>query len=228
MAKKLIATLLMAIIALTGVLSVTASAAVTVNEKIPAPIVVKHTVLGDIPTKISLNEKGATTYYDTNGTERYIVLELPEGTDGRIYYWTTGMKKYTKYTEPFKVNKNTTIKFYTYSNKQRSVIKTLRYKFATKAYPINPETGNILSLNVYAKEYDITFGHFREGSDIYYTLDGTKATNKSTKWNPGDLIHLSGTTKISVVAYHPDYTYVRSNYVYTIDPEDPKASSGLY
>lgn len=228
MAKKFIAALLMAIIAVTGILSVTASAAVTVNKKIPAPLVVKHTVIGDIPTSIQLNETGATTYYDTNGTERYIVLELPEGTKGKIYYKTTGMKKYTKYTEPIKLDKNTTIKFYTYSNKQRSVIKTLRYKFATKAYPINPKTGNILALNVYAKEYDITFGHFREGSEIYYTLDGTKATNKSTKWNPGDLIHLSGTTKISVVAYHPDYTCVRSEYVYTIDPDNPSASAGLY
>lgn len=227
MKKKFLAMFLIALISLTGLLSISASAATPVNKKIAAPNIGYWYEFFGTVEPLKPNKASKNTYYDFTTDSREIVLYLDDGAKGTIYYKTSDMSKYKKYTKPFEVSESTTIKYYTYKNKQRSVVKTMKYVFATQAVAAHPATGLGLDYRVFAGEQDITFGGFREGSTVYYTLDGTKATKKSTKWNPGEPIHLSGTTKISVVAYHPDYKAYRNSYEFTIDPTNPEAHEFL-
>ena len=217
MIKRILSVILCAVIMCTGIIGVTASA-IDVNESIQAPDI----YLNPLPTKLSTT----STYYVTSADEFSFKLQLPvTQKEGTIYYWHTGMDKYTKYTEPVTLKENSTIKFYTYKNKQRSVIKTFKVKFVTKAFPILNDAGMATMTSATYKEgFEITLGGFREGSRVYYTLDGTKATVKSTKYKAGDTVKITSDTTLYVVAYHPDYTCIRSKYVYKIDAnaEDAK------
>ena len=150
-------------------------------------------------------------------------FQLPASQKGTIYDWHSEMDKakYVKYKgEEFTLTKDGKIKFYTYYNKQRSGVKTLKVKFITKAFAGIP--GIICSVDqipngTYKEPFEFMFGGFRPGTTIYYTTDGTKATTKSTKWFWGDCITVDKDMTISVLALHPDYTGSRFTYKFKID-----------
>ena len=214
MIKRIISITLCAIIMCTGLLSVTASAAVTQNNSIKAPIIIRA------GAALATNK----TYYVTDAVAPIFKLQLPAGQKGTVYYWHSEMDKakYVKYNnEKFTLTKDGTIKFYTYYNKQRSAVKTFKVKFITKAYVGIP--GIIYSVDqipngTYKEPFKFMFGGFRLGTKVYYTTDGTKATTKSTEWFYGDCITVDKDMTISVLALHPDYTGSRFTYKFKIDP----------
>ena len=214
MIKRIISITLCAIIMCTGLLSVTASAAVTQNISIKAPIIT--TWFED--TK-SITGK---TYYEYDWDEKSFKLKLPANQNGTIYYWHSEMSKakYIKYKgEKITLTEDGTIKFYTYYNKQRSTVKTLKVKFATRAVPVVPGTYDSIVLSgTYNSSFNIMLNGMRPGSKIYYTVDGTKATDKSTRYRRDSIITIDKDTTLSVIVYNPDYTCIRVTYKYKIDP----------
>lgn len=219
MIKRIISITLCAIIMCTGLLSVTASAAVTQNNNIKAPTIIR---VGDPDNLLATNK----TYYVTTAKAPSFELKLPSSQKtGSIYYWCSTMDKtkYVKYKgEKIQMSSDGTIKFFTRYNKQRSEIKTLKVKFITKAFAGIP--GIIWSVDqipqgTYKEPFEFMFGGFRPGTKVYYTTDGTKATTKSTEWFYGECITVDKDMTISVLAIHPDYIGSRFTYKFKIDPD---------
>lgn len=89
--KKLISILLVAIIAMSGLMSVPASAAtVKVSNKIAAPILSTNGLYGEdgrnTTTTVEVRHNVGKRYNNFTDDPYYCTLELPEGTKGTIYY----------------------------------------------------------------------------------------------------------------------------------------------
>lgn len=157
--KKLISILLVAIIAVSGLMSVPASAAtVKVSSKIAAPILVTNGLYGedgkDVSTEVEMRHNVAKRYNKRSDAPYYCTLELPEGTKGTIYYKTSSMHKYKKYTKQFKISKDTVLKFYTRKGNLKSATQSVDFKWVVE--PV------LVYTNEYGRAVHIDSGRYED------------------------------------------------------------------
>lgn len=221
--KKLISILLVAVIAISGLMSVPASAAtVKVSDKIAAPILYTNGLYGeedkDYKSDVIIRHNIGKRYNDFTDDPYYCTLELPEGTKGTIYYKTSSMSKYKKYTKQFKISKNTTLKFYTRRGNLRSATQTVDFKWVVE--PV------LVYINEYGRSAHIDSGRYnewldieprtvRKGAEIYYTTDGTTPSRKSKKLEKNRGIIINKDTELKVIAYLDGYTSIVSTFYFT-------------
>lgn len=221
--KKLVSILLVAVIAISGLMSVPASAAtVKVSNKIAAPILYTNGLYGEDAKSekdtVEIRHNVGKRYNDSADDPYYCTLELPEGTKGTIYYKTSSMSKYKKYTKQFKISKNTTLKFYTRKGNLKSATQSVDFKWTVE--PI------LVYINEYGRSVHIDSGRYtewldieprtvRDGAEIYYTTDGTTPTHNSKKLEKNRGIIMNKDTELKVIAYLDGYTSIVSIFYFT-------------
>lgn len=150
---------------LTAVVVAATSFSVPVQEFIGANVVAEAATTVAIPTS---NRKSAT--YSCSGN---LKITLSCATSGAtIYYSANGGKTYRRYSKPFYITKNTTIKVRAYKDGVYSKTRTYTYKMTPK-YNINLDSGT------YNGKQTIKLSSPVSGVKFYYTLDGSTPTTKS-------------------------------------------------
>lgn len=117
--------------------------------------------------------------------------------DAVIYYTTDGKTptvKSTRYVEPFKIDASMTVKAIAVKQgREPSDVAEAIYMLATENPVITPDGGSFMG------EARISIQCKTEDADIYYTIDETKPTEKSTKYTAPFTIDSSKTVKAFAV-----------------------------
>ncbi|MDE6031176.1 MAG: chitobiase/beta-hexosaminidase C-terminal domain-containing protein [Oscillospiraceae bacterium] len=127
-------------------------------------------------------------------------------TAGATIYYSTG-GKYKKYTKPFNITKSTTVKCYSQKNGEKS--KTVSLK-----YTLKPKINVSLSAGTYYTAQNVTLSSPVSGVSLYYTLDGSKPTKSSSKYNGS--IKITESSTLRVLAVKKGWTSNYSQVDYTI------------
>lgn len=195
-----------------AVISATAFSA-PVQQLIGADITAEAAVTVKTPTA---NKKSGT--YMVTGSMKIILSCATE--DALIYYSTNGGETYKRYTKPFYISKNTSIKFYAKKDGVLSKATTRTYKLAPK-FTITPNAGT------YNGTQTVKLSSKVSGVKFYYTLDGSKPTTKSTLYTAKG-ITIDKTCKLRILTYKSGWTsrYVTKNYtIPTVKDEEVSFSS---
>ncbi len=139
-------------------------------------------------------DKPAGTYADS----AFVQLKSERATD--IYYTTDGSmpdRTKQKYYKGFALYKTTTVKAVSYYGDQIGEVKDFVYiinpSLGIKSPKISPVQGT------YTREKYITMKAADENTAVYYTLDGTTPTTKSTLYKSGFMIKASTVVKAIAV-----------------------------
>lgn len=146
--------------------------------------------------------KKAGTYYVTSRMK----LELSCATTGATIYYKVNDGSYKKYTEPFYITKNSTVKTYAKKNGVNSGVKTYAYKFKAKVTAA-PDAGT------YTGEQTVKLTTKASGVKIYYTTDGSVPTRSSALYTSAG-IKISKTGKLRLLVTKTGWTgyYLTKNY----------------
>lgn len=192
------------------------------SEKIAAPILATKGLYGDtdaiVSTEVILHHNVGKRYNDKNDSPYYCTLELSGGTKGTIYYKTSSMSKYKKYTKQFKISKNTTLKFYTRKGNFRSATQSVDFKWTVEpvlVYINDQGWSSHIDSGRYTEWLDIEPRTVRDGSEIYYTTDGSTPSRKSKKFDASTSIIMNKDTELKVIAYLDGYTSIISTFYFT-------------
>lgn len=131
-------------------------------------------------------------------------VSLKCNTAGATIYYSTG-GKYIKYTKPFSITKSTTVKCYSRKNGEKS--KTVSIK-----YTLKPKINVSLSSGTYYTAQNVTISSPVSGVSLYYTLDGSKPTKSSSKYNGSIQITESSTLRVLAVKTGWTSNYAQVNY----------------
>lgn len=143
---------------------------------------------------------GGNSIYSTGKT----LVTLKCATTGADIYYSTG-GKYIKYTKPFTITKNTTVKCYSVKDGKKSAAVSRRYYLYPKL------TASAASGRYYS-EINVKLSTPVSGVKIYYTLDGSKPTAQSKLYTGP--IKISKSTTLNAVALKSGWTkrYITCNY----------------
>lgn len=128
------------------------------------------------------------------------------------------MPKYKKYTKQLKISKNTTLKFYTRKGNLRSATQSVDFKWVVEpvlVYINEFGWSSHIDSGRYTEWLDVEPRTRRDGSEIYYTTDGTTPSRKSKKLEKNRGIIINKDTELKVIAYLDGYTSIVSTFYFT-------------
>jgi len=124
-----------------------------------------------------------------------------------IYYSVNGAA-YKKYTSALKISKNTTLKVYAKYNGKKSSVVTYTYKLV-------PKITASLKGGEYEGAQNVKLTTKLKNVKLYYTLDGTKPTKKSTPYTKAG-INITDSCKLRVLAVKSGWSSKYYTYNYSI------------
>lgn len=150
--------------------------------------------------------------------------ETPNST---IYYTVDGRipnKNSLKYTTPFTVDTNTTVKAITIKEScVDSSVVSETYKIKSNSPVITPESGQ------YPDKVEVTIKSDEPGSEIYYTTDGSTPDEKSDKYEGPFTVDKETTiTAISVAPNKEPSDSTSEKYTIKLNPPTIKPASGTF
>lgn len=148
----------------------------------------------------------AGTYYVSS----YKSVKLSCTTDGAKIFYSTDGKNYSEYNKAVKLTKSSTLYAYSVLNGVKSDVVSKKYKLKVRLSSVAPGAG----------EYDgaqiVKISTKAKNVTIYYTLDGTKPTTKSTKYTSAG-IEISETGKLRLLIRKSGFTNRYKTYEYVIN-----------
>lgn len=142
-----------------------------------------------VSAETTLSAPKASLKSGTYTAKDYKTVRLTCSTKNAKIYYSLNGAKYRLYSQPFRITKNSTLKFYSKLNGTKS-------KTISRSYKLKPDievvkTGEIpLRVELNTTDKDVT---------IYYTTDGTKPTNSSEKYTSVITVTRSCTLRAMIV-----------------------------
>lgn len=168
---------------------------------------------------IQINGKELSSF-DNDKTEYYVTLEegtteTPSVTVDKNSEWSI-----VNITHATELPGATTI---TVQSSDLSVIKTFHINFTVKGNNNIPAPLSNIGTSSAVKYRDVQLFHSNPKAEIYYTMDGTTPTTKSTKYN-GEVIRVEESTNIKAIAVVDGKESPVGDFLYTVIPMTPQVT----
>lgn len=138
-------------------------------------------------------------------------VKLTCSTKNAVIYYSVNGAAYKKYTSAIKITKNTTLKVFSKLNNKKSAVVTYTYKLLPK-----------ITTSVKSGEYDsaqiVKLTTKLKNVKLYYTLDGSKPTKKSTLYTSAG-IKITDSCKLRVLAVKSGWSGRYYSFDYTISSD---------
>lgn len=151
----------------------------------------------------------AGTYY----VYSYKSVKLSCGTENATIYYSTDGENYSEYTKAIKLKKSSTIYAYSMLNGVKSDIVSRKYKLKVRFSSVTPKAGE------YDESQTVIISTKATKVTIYYTLDGTKPTAKSSKYTSEGIL-LNKTSTLRLLVKKSGFTNRYKTYEYVIEADN--------
>ena len=137
------------------------------------------------------------------------MVKLTCSTKNAVIYYSANGAAYKKYTSAIKISKNTTLKVFSKLDSKKSDVVTYTYKLIPKI------TASVKS-GEYTTPQTVKLTTKLKNVKLYYTLDGSKPTKKSTLYTSSG-IKITESCKLRVLAVKSGWAGKYYTFDYTID-----------